>query len=192
VSGEGGAGSRGLVPGFEAENELERKLIGDPVILQGLSWGKPRQGHPEGRVGEHVADLLSTLDDWNEPEPRRSELRFMVLVHDTLKNKVQNWRPRAGENHHATRARRFAERYSDDERILAAIELHDKPYSLWKRAKRTGRSQDKALDEMLERIPDPALFLRFVELDGSTEGKDPEPVEWFRDELDERGLLAQD
>ena len=36
---------------------------------------------------------------------------------------------------------------------------------------------------MLERIPDLGLFLRFVELDGSTEGKNPEPLEWFRDEL---------
>jgi hypothetical protein len=178
-----------LVPGFEPESELERKLIADPVMVEGLSWGEPREGHPEGRVGEHVADLLGTLDEWSEPEPRRSELRFMALVHDALKNKVQNWRPRRGENHHATRARRVAEGYVDDERILAAIELHDRPYSLWKRAKRTGRPQDDALDEMLERIPDPGLFLRFVELDGSTEGKDPEPVDWFRRELEERSLL---
>lgn len=180
-----------LVPGFEPESELERKLIGDPVMVEGLAWGKPRGGHPEGRVGEHVADLLATLDEWDEPAPRRSELRFMALVHDTLKNRVQNWRPRTGENHHATRARRFAERYVDDERILAAIELHDRPYAIWKRAKRTGRPQDTALDEMLERIPDPELFLRFVELDGSTEGKDPEPLRWLREELGERGLLAK-
>jgi hypothetical protein len=39
---------------------------------------------------------------------------------------------------------------------------------------------------MSERIPDPELFLRFVELDGSTEGKDPEPVEWVRSELAQR------
>jgi hypothetical protein len=181
-----------LVPGFEPENELERKLIGDPVVLEGLSWGKPRQGHPEGRVGEHVADLLRALDEWDEPEPRRSELRFMALVHDTLKNKVQNWRPRTGENHHATRARHFAERYTDDERILAAIQHHDRPYSIWKRMKRTGEPQDEALDRMLADIPDPGLFLRFVELDGSTEGKNPEPVEWLRGELAERGLLARD
>jgi HD domain len=182
----------GLVPGFEPDNELERKLIGDPIVLEGLSWGKPRKGHPEGRVGEHVADLLRTLDEWEEPEPRRSELRFMALVHDTLKNKVQSWRPRTGENHHAARARHFAERYTDDERILAAIEHHDQPYSIWKRMKRTGEPEEERLDRMLAEIPDPGLFLRFVELDGSTEGKDPEPIEWLRDELAERGLLAKD
>ena len=39
---------------------------------------------------------------------------------------------------------------------------------------------------MLERIPDRDLFLRFVELDGSTEGKNPEPIEWLKRELERR------
>ena len=39
---------------------------------------------------------------------------------------------------------------------------------------------------MLARIPDLELFERFVELDASTEGKRPEPLEWFRSELSRR------
>jgi hypothetical protein len=39
---------------------------------------------------------------------------------------------------------------------------------------------------MLERVPDMPLFERFVELDASTEGKNPEPLEWFRSELSRR------
>jgi hypothetical protein len=42
---------------------------------------------------------------------------------------------------------------------------------------------------MIRRIQDPELFLRFIELDGSTEGKRPEPITWFRDELVARGLI---
>ena len=76
-----------------------------------------------------------------------------------------------------------------DERLLAALELHDRPYALWRKRRRTGRPDEHAFDAMLERIPDLPLFLRFVELDGSTEGKNPEPVEWFRTELRRRGLL---
>ena len=53
---------------------------------------------------------------------------------------------------------------------------------------RTGKFDERAFRAMLERIPDRALFLRFVELDGSTEGKRPEPIEWFRSELERRGL----
>ena len=37
-------------------------------------------------------------------------------------------------------------------------------------------------------VGDPELFLRFIELDGSTEGKRPEPIEWFREELSRRGI----
>jgi hypothetical protein len=177
-----------VVPGFTPENELERAVSGDPVLLEGLRWGEPRSGHPEGSVGAHVRDLLATIDDWREPEPRRPELRFLALVHDSLKYQVKDWLPRTGPNHHAARARRFAERYTDDERLLATIELHDRPYAIWKGMRRTGRRQDEALDRMLERVPDPALFLRFVELDGSTEGKNREPIEWLRDELRRRDL----
>jgi hypothetical protein len=177
-------------PDLTAESALERQLLADPVLEEGLAWGKPRAGHPEGSVGEHVADLLRTIDEWGETEPRRSELRFIALVHDALKGSVKGWLPRRGENHHAKRARRFAEGYTDDERLLATIELHDRPYSIWKRMRRTGEAQEETLDAMLERIPDPQLFLRFVELDGSTEGKDPEPIEWLREELAKRNLPA--
>jgi hypothetical protein len=136
-----------------------------------------------------VADLLRTLEEWKEPEPRRSDLRFIALVHDAQKNRVQSWRPKTGANHHAARARRLAERYTDDERLLAAIELHDRPYAIWRRMRRAGEDQTHKLDEMLARIPDPALFLRFVELDGSTEGKNPEPIRWLREQLERRGLV---
>jgi hypothetical protein len=136
-----------------------------------------------------VAELLGTIDDWGETGDRRADLRFLAIVHDGLKREVREWLPRKGENHHAMRARRFAERHTDEERLLATIELHDGPYSLWKRMRRKGRPDDAAFDEMVERIPDPELFLRFVELDGSTEGKNPEPIQWAKDEFRRRGAI---
>jgi hypothetical protein len=183
-------GAEEAVPGFEPENDLERSLAADAELLRGLRWGKPRKSHPEGPVGAHVADLLSRLEEWEEPEPRRSELRFVTLVHDSLKHKVRSWLPKNGPNHHAMRARRLAERYTDDERLLATIELHDRPYSLWKKMRRRGALDEDAFEEMLARVPDPDLFLRFVELDGSTEGKDPEPIRWLHEELRRRGAIA--
>ena len=169
-----------LVRGFNPETDLERALARDPVLREGLAWGRPRRGHPEGSVGAHVADLLETIDRWGETGTRREELRFLALVHDSLKYRVQSWRPKTGENHHATRARRFAERYTDDERLLATIEQHDRPYNLWRRGRRRRRPEEQALAEMIGRIPDLDLFLCFVELDGSTEGKTREPLEWLR------------
>jgi hypothetical protein len=171
------------------ETELERSISRDPQLLAGLAWGNPRKGHPEGAVGAHVADLVEMIEGWGERGARRSALRFLALLHDSLKREVNNLLPKTGEKHHAMRARRLAERYTDDERLLAAIELHDRPYAIWRRMQRKGRLDERAFSEMLHRIPDPELFLRFVELDGSTEGKDPEPIRWFREELGRRGLL---
>jgi hypothetical protein len=178
-----------LVPGFRPETELERGVWRDPVLLTGLAWGKPRRSHPEGSVAAHVADLIEAIERWGETGRRRSELRFIALVHDSLKYRVANWRPKVGENHHAMRARRYAERYTDDERLLATIEMHDRPYNLWRRPPR-GSFDERRLIRMIERIPDLGLFLRFLELDGSTEGKDPEPIRAFEGELAERRLLA--
>jgi hypothetical protein len=175
-----------VLPGFTPESDLERALAGDPVFLNGLAWGKPRRSHPEGAVGAHVADLLARIEEWGETGRRRQELRFLALAHDALKYKVRDWLPHYGDNHHAMRARRLAECYTDDERLLATIELHDRPYAIWKRMKRTGSLDEAELDNMLRRVPDKGLFLRFVELDGSTKGKDPEPIEWLRGELARR------
>jgi len=175
---------------FEPENELERRLAADRVLIRGLEWGRPRSSHPEGKVGLHVQELLERIDDWGEPEPRRSELRFLAIVHDALKYRVRQWLPKAGENHHAARARRLAERYTTDERLLATVELHDRPYAIWCRTRRGSVRERRALDSLVRRVPDLSLFMRFVELDGSAEGKRPEPIEWLRGELGRRALLA--
>jgi hypothetical protein len=177
-----------LIRGFTPETDVERRISEDPTVLRGWAWGEPRTGHPEGSVGHHVADLLETIDAWDEREPRRAELRFVALLHDALKYKVRDWLPHHGPNHHAARARRLAGCYTEDERLLATIELHDRPYGLWRKLRRTGQLDERGFREMLEHVPDRGLFLRFVELDGSTAGKDPEPVEWFRNELGRRGL----
>ena len=179
-----------LIPGFRPETPLETALSCQPELLAGLAWGEPRPGHPEGPVGHHVADLLRQIDETEQDSDRRSALRFIALLHDSFKYQVRNWQPRTGENHHAMRARRFAERFVSDERVLTTIELHDRPYHLWKRLDRTGRLQEDRLERMLDRIPDQALFLRFVEIDAWSEAKDQQPIRWFRDFLRERGLVG--
>ncbi len=174
-----------LIPGFRPENDLERRVTEDPELLEGLAWGKPRKAHPEGSIGAHVGDLLAQIDNESVSGEKRAQLRFIAIVHDAFKNRVQEWRPHKGQNHHATRARRFAERYTDDEVLLTTIELHDRPYGIWRKMKRTGYFDRRGLTRVMERLPDPDLFLRFVELDGSTEGKNPEPIEWYREHLRE-------
>ena len=177
------------VPGLAPEGDLESTLIREPDLIRGLRWGRPRRAHPEGPVGNHVADLLREIDHSGETGEQRALLRVVALVHDSFKYAVARWRPRTGENHHAMRARRFMERFTDDERILTTIELHDRPYAIWRRTKRRGRPDTQRLDSVLARIPDHALFLRFVEIDGASEAKNPNPIRWLREEMQTRGLL---
>jgi hypothetical protein len=142
----------GLLPGFVPENELERRVTRDPELLAGLAWGKPRPGHPEGTVAAHVGHLLETLDEWDEPPERRAALRFVALVHDAFKGDVIERLPKMGRNHHADRARRFAELYTRDETILSTIQHHDRPYSLWRSARRR-RSFARAGDAVANGAP---------------------------------------
>jgi hypothetical protein len=179
-----------LIPGFAPEDELEAQLAAHPELRAGLAWGRPRPGHPEGSVAAHVGDLLRTIDEWRVAGDRRSELRLLALVHDSFKNQVQEWRPKTGGNHHAARARRFLEQFSDDERLLSTLEYHDRPYEIWRKLQRKGRLDERALEAMLAEVPDLDLFLQFIELDGSTDGKNPAPLQWFRDELRRRDALA--
>jgi hypothetical protein len=179
-----------LVPGFSPETDLERAVSEDPELLAGLAWGKPREGHPEGSVGSHVSDLLEALDSAGEDAETRSLLRFLALVHDSFKYRVHEWLPKAGANHHAARARHFAERFTSDERLLGVLEHHDRPYALWRKMQRQGRLDESRFEAMMRDVPDAGLFLRFIELDGGTEGKKPEPIIWFRDELRRRGIIG--
>jgi hypothetical protein len=181
-----------LIAGFEPETDLEREIVSQPELLEGLAWGEPRAGHPEGAVGLHVSHLLEALDRSGATGEQRELLRLMALVHDSFKYQVRERLPRVGANHHAMRARRFTERFTDDERVLAAIEFHDRPYALWRKLNRCGKLDERGFSRMMERIPDPELFLRFIELDGSTEGKRPEPIDWFREELFRRGVLERE
>jgi hypothetical protein len=167
---------------LDPRTDLESRLLGDPALQCGLDWGSPRDGHPEGSIGEHVRALLAQIAD---DDPLGDDLRLLALVHDSFKGAVrpgERWSP---ENDHAVLARRFAERYLDDERLLAVLELHDEPYWIWQNAGATAGG----LDGVLARVPDVELLARFVELDASTEGKDLSFLWWFRRELAAAGVL---
>jgi hypothetical protein len=158
------------------ETELEGQLLTDPRLRAGLGWGAPRPGHPEGRVADHVAAMLAAIPS---DDPLRRDLRFLALAHDSFKGEVRPDEPSSRENDHAALARRFAERYTSDERLLLTLELHDEPYRIW----HARDAPERMLRLLLDRLPDHELFARFVELDAADEGKDLTFLWWFRREL---------
>jgi hypothetical protein len=171
-----------LVPGLSAENEVERALASDPDIQRGWAFAVDGVGHPERLVGAHVAAILRNIGPDDELRPA---LRFLALVHDSMKWAVNRDAPWSPDNDHAVLARRVAERHTSDPRLLQTIELHDDAYWLF----RSKPTEPDALDALLARLPDTELYLRFVELDATTEGKEPTFLIWLRNELGLRGLL---
>jgi hypothetical protein len=144
--------------------------------------GAPRSGHPEGRVADHVATMLAQIPS---QDPLRGDLRFLALIHDSFKAEARPHECWLRENDHALLARRFAEGYTSEERLLATLELHDEPYWIW----HTHDAPEHALRHVLARLPDIELFARFVELDAANEGKDLTFLWWFRRELAIAGRL---
>lgn len=156
--------------------------MSDPRWRRGVAWGVPRPGHPEGAVAAHVAEVLGNLDRQRLAPEARRKLRLVAILHDACKAEVDRSRPPAGDNHHAVRARRFAEAYVDDPDVLELVELHDDAYNAWLAGHRRGRweraeARGRAL---LERLgPRLELFLAFFRADNATGDKRPEPVHWF-------------
>jgi len=164
------------------ESELERRIVADPRWQEGAAWGTPRPGHPEGSVAGHIEEVLSNVDDEASDAVDRERLRFVALIHDTFKHRVQRARPRTGDNHHAVVARQFAEHYTNDVELLELIELHDESYNAWLKGRRSGDwpAAEARARRLLDRLGRSApLYLRFYRADARTGDKSREPLVWF-------------
>ena len=146
--------------------------LADPDDARGLAWGKPAHaatrragGRPRGGPPAHARRV-------GRDGRRRSELRFLAFVHDSFKRRVQQWLPQTGRE--PPRDARPALR-----RALQPMSGSWPRSSSTTAPTRSGgacaaaalRSEPAAAAQMLARVPDRELFLRFMELDGSTEGK---------------------
>ena len=156
------------------ENELEKRLLSDQDLIQGLTYGKPRRSHPEGQVLYHVRDVLGNIDRFQFLD-QRVALRLIALVHDSFKYKVDKSKSKIGENHHATIARRFAEKYIQDAGVLDVIQFHDEAYNAWR------KSDEERVRNLISRLGiNLILFLQFYKCDNCVKGKTQEHFEWFQ------------
>ena len=174
---------RQMLP-FPLINDTERQIAADPEWQAGLRYGVPRPGHPEGAVLWHVRDVLDNVERLYGDSPWRERLRLIALVHDAFKYRVDPQRPRRGDNHHATHARRFAERHISAPAVLDVIELHDEAYNAWQCGHRDSdwqRAEERAA-ALLDRLGDTLeLYLAFYRCDNATGDKSKEPFLWFLD-----------
>ena len=159
--------------------------MADPRYLKNIEYGKPRSGHPEGKVRLHIAELEANLE---KLAPRISEeqywkLKFLIHVHDAFKADAIPNSPIESPNSHASLARRFASEFTDDTDLLSMLQFHDVNFALWKDYAARGSYDSERFRRLLGVIVDWELFLMFLIIDGSTTGKDPEKIRWFVNEV---------
>jgi hypothetical protein len=165
--------------------EVVSRVTAEPRYRKNIEYGKPRPGHPEGKVKYHIAELEANLE---KLVPRISQdqywkLQFLIHVHDTFKVDAVPDSPIESPHSHASLARAFASEFTGDADLLAMIQFHDLNFALWKQFAARGSYDSERFSRLLSSIMDWDLFLLFLILDGSTQGKDPDKVRWFIGEV---------
>lgn len=168
------------------ENLLEQKVFEQPDWQEGLMWGKPRYGHPEGKILYHIEEVLQNVEQLKIDAQTRSDLRFITLTHDAFKYKEHRGHPRDWSRHHAVIARRFSEKFTDNKTLLDIIELHDEAYYVWRMRYKlfNNKAAEKRLDNLLLRLKDNLqLFYLFFKCDTQTGDKTQIPIQWFEETI---------
>jgi len=169
------------------QNELEKIIMLDPEWIEGFEWGMPREGHPEGKVKNHVLEVLDNIEKLeNISQIEYEKLRLIALIHDTFKYKVNIKEARIGRNNHAVIARLFAEKYIDDKSILRIIEQHDEAFNAWRKGDRDGdwEKAEKRLLNLFELLGDDLrLFSLFYKVDNELKGKNQDCLKWFEEKI---------
>jgi hypothetical protein len=166
---------------LEPETKLESTLITVPEFRNGLLWGEPRYGHPEGMVAIHVREVLDNINQIPNLSPLlRNRLRLIALAHDAFKYKEDRSRPRDWSKHHGLLARRFMESYIQDPEVLDIIEFHDDAYYTWLCQHRSPSPNGQGLSALLGKVGyclQP--YYLFFKCDTQTGDKTQAPLRWF-------------
>jgi hypothetical protein len=170
------------------ENDLEAQILSIEDVLQGMQWGFPRFGHPEGKVMFHVRDIYDNIDTLNLDLEIRRKLRLIALVHDTFKFK-ENRKEVAKDStkHHAYLAYDFLSKFTEDQDVLQVVKTHDDAYYAWRcaYAYRDPESAKIKLDKLLKANRDHLeLYYAFFVCDTRTGDKNQSPIRWFEEKLD--------
>lgn len=172
------------------ETELERQFIANPDYVEGLFWGKPRYGHPEGKVILHIREVLNNIERIpNLKTETRRKLRIITFIHDTFKYKEHEMRKIAGRkdnNHHAFLAAQFLNNYVSDSSLVRLVQLHDEAYYCWKllRFHQMDHYKKKLNQLLLDLGDDLQLYYLFFKCDTKTGDKNQEPLQWFEREIE--------
>ncbi len=166
-----------------------RRVTADPRYATGITYGKPRQGHSEGTVEAHIAELEDNLA---RVKPLVSEeeywkLRVLINVHDTFKYWAKRDSSIEDPESHASLARKFLAEFIDDEEMLNIVQYHDESFALSRQFEQKQKyNVDRLKRNVLGKIQVLDLFLIFTIIDTWTAGKMHDAkwrLRWFYDEI---------
>ncbi len=170
------------------ETETERSFLEDQQFIEGLHWGVPRFGHPEGKVLFHIKEVLSNIDRCDISEDDRRKLRLIAFVHDTFKfqeskkvGQARDW-----SKHHAALAGNYIKNITTEEDIITITALHDEAFYAWKLA--TLDQNIEASDNRFNKLIDKTkgflqLYYTFFVCDTTTGDKNLSPIGWFEQKV---------
>ena len=173
-------------------SSLESKLIEFSEFKTGFNWGVPRFGHPEGKVGLHVKEVLNNIDQLNRIDDETVQrLRITAIAHDTFKYKEAETIVAGNRINHGLLARQYMEQLIDDEVTLDLIELHDEIYYSWRHEalhEKPNRASAR-LENLVNRIgKNLLLHYLFFRCDTMTGDKIQTPRFWFEQKLNSLGF----
>jgi hypothetical protein len=178
-------------PLINPESDFEAMLISTPEFREGFNWGTPRFGHPEGKVGLHVREVLENVRRLDTDVVTYHQLRIVALAHDTFKNKEFRFGKRL--RHHGLLARDFMEQHLQDANLLDVIELHDEAFYIWRMQtleKRLDEAQQR-LENLLTRLGGSLpLYYLFYKCDTQTGDKIQAPLYWFEHLMKEMEVIV--
>lgn len=180
---------------LKPENETERRIMQQSDWQQGLMWGKPRFGHPEGKVLYHIEEVLANVERLKINKETRLALRLITITHDAFKYKEDRGCPRDWSKHHSILARQFSEQFIDNQAILDVIELHDEAYYIWKMQLNPFQKEAarQRLEKLLFRLKDNIkLFYLFFKCDTQTGDKTQAPINWLEAVLRSYDIQVQE
>ncbi len=164
------------------ENQLEFDLLQTPEFREGMQWGKPRPGHPEGRVLLHVREVLDNIESLPLADADRVDLRLVAFAHDTFKYREDQLSHQGNPVHHGHLAARYLKQWNVPKRVQELVHWHDEAYYSW-RMYQLGMEEDSLtrLSHLIQQLsPWWSLFEAFFRADTLTGDKDPAPLTWLK------------
>lgn len=170
---------------LQPETPLERELLMTEAFREGMRWGVPRRGHPEGLVMLHVAEVLDNVHAMDLSPYSRKVLRLVALSHDTFKYQEEALARNRNHQHHGVIAADFMAQYPVDDVVLHLVRWHDEAYYSWRMTlMNLHRDAEARFAQLYDRLHHHwKLFDAFFKADTLTGDKNPAPLKWVEEQL---------